>query len=205
MISGQAFSGQMFAYTPREMWLEYRGYITLLWQAFFAVGIGPGVLGLAALHRRSLRLAVMLDLMWLFSTVFYVNYRVIDKNTMFLPSFLIFALWVGIGYRVILDWFQVLNEPTTPKWILAVPRMLMVGAVLLAIGWNWRLVDLSQDWSTRAARRGDPEPRGKRSHNLRLVGYRPCNPVPAVCGREAPGCHSHQPVPHRTTRYGPGD
>ena len=149
VVSGREFAGQMFGYTPQQIWYELRGFTSLLWQAFFAIGIGPGILGLITLHRRDYRLAGMLDLMWLFSTLFYVNYRVVDKDTMFLPSFLVWALWVGIGYQVILNWFQDLNEPTTPKWAQVAPRVLMVGAVVLAIIWNWRLVDLSNDWSTR--------------------------------------------------------
>ena len=150
-VSGRAFAGQMFAYRPQEIWFELSGFITQLWQAFFAIGIGPGVLGWLKLHRSDLRLAGMLDLMWIFSTIFYVNYRVIDKNTMYLPSFLVWALWVGVGYQVILGWFQDRNKASkaASKWISIIPRTLMLGAVLLAVSWNWRLVDLSNDWSTR--------------------------------------------------------
>lgn len=149
MVTGQAFSGQMFAYTPLETWFEFRSYLSLLWQAFFAVGIGPALLGWAVLHRRDLRLAVLLDLLWLFSTLFYVNYRVIDKSTMYLPSYLVVALWVGVGYQLILDWFREADWPARTRWLAWAPRTLVLAAVLLALAWNWRMVDLSGDWSTR--------------------------------------------------------
>jgi hypothetical protein len=149
LISGQEFAGQMFAYSPKELGFELIGFTTLLWQAFFAIGIGPGVLGWISLHARNLRLAAMLDLMWILSTVFFINYRVLDKSTMFLPSLFIWALWVGIGFQAILEWLEVLNEPPVSRWIWVIPRVLIVGVVLLATMWNWRLVDLSNDWSTR--------------------------------------------------------
>lgn len=149
MVSGRAFAGQMFGYNPQEIWTELLGFLKQLWQAFFAIGIGPGILGLIKLHRRDIRLAGLLDLIFLSNTIFYVNYRVVDKNTMYLPSYLVWALWVGIGYQVILDWFKSENATIASKYISTVPRSLILGAVLLALLWNWRLVDLSKDWSTR--------------------------------------------------------
>jgi hypothetical protein len=117
-----------------------------LWTAFFAIGVGPGTAGALVLLRRDWRSGGMLILMFLTNSIFYINYRVIDKNTMFLPAYLIFALWVGVGYQLLLDWAAQQERPfPSPRLI----RLVMVGAVILAAGFNMRLVDLSDDWSTR--------------------------------------------------------
>ncbi|MCA9932478.1 MAG: DUF2723 domain-containing protein [Anaerolineales bacterium] len=146
LITGQTFAGQMFGYRLADVWPQAAGFGVQLWAAFFAIGVGPGVAGALALLRRDWRSGGMLLLMFLANAVFYINYRVIDKNTMFLPAYLIFALWVGVGYQLLLSWAVQQERPFPARQLI---RYVMVGAVVLAAGFNWRLVDLSEDWSTR--------------------------------------------------------
>jgi hypothetical protein len=109
LVSGRTFAGQMFAYRGPDLWRETWQFGEQLARAFFVVGIGPGILGLVLLFKRNWREGVMLALMFGFSAGFYINYRVIDKDTMFLPAYLVWALWVGIGYQGLLAWLQKLN------------------------------------------------------------------------------------------------
>ncbi|GJM43008.1 MAG: hypothetical protein DHS20C20_32900 [Ardenticatenaceae bacterium] len=146
LITGQSFAGQMFGYQLNEIWPQVAAYGVQLWTAFLAIGIGPGLLGLGVLTRRNWRLGGMLLLMFLANAIFYINYRVIDKDTMFLPTYLIWAIWLGVGYQQLALWLQSQAQSlVTPRLI----RVLAVGAVVLAVGLNWRLVDRSGDWSTR--------------------------------------------------------
>ncbi|HJW83584.1 MAG TPA: hypothetical protein VJ754_04705, partial [Anaerolineae bacterium] len=119
------------------------------WQSFFAVGIGPGLIGLIVLLRREWRIGGMLALMFFFGAGFYIDYRVIDKDTMFLPAYVIWTLWLGVGYQQMLGWIQQGSEALTRRWGRRLLYSVMVGAVLFAAAWNWRLVDLSGDWSAR--------------------------------------------------------
>jgi hypothetical protein len=80
---------------------------------------------------------------------FYVNYRASDKETMFLPTFLIWALWMGLGYDRLLAWMTQEQDPALRRWGTWLVRAAAVGAVLVAVAWNWPVVDLSDDWSTR--------------------------------------------------------
>lgn len=146
LITGRGFTGFMFGYHPSELWPEIQHFAIQLWAAFFALGIGPGLLGLVTLLRRNWRLGTMLMLMFLAHAAFYVNYRVIDKDTMFLPNYLIWALWLGVGYQVLFRWAQAEVGVPAFTWLT---RVVVAGVVLIAVGWNWRLVDLSGDWSTR--------------------------------------------------------
>ncbi len=149
LISGKAFAGMMLAYSPQELAAEGRMFATQLWQAFFAAGIAPGLLGLALLWRRDWRAGGMLALMFALSAGFYINYRVMDKDTMYLPAYLAWALWVGVGYQSALDWIRQIDQETWRRRTLNAAWAVMLGGVLLALVWNWRLVDLSDDWSTR--------------------------------------------------------
>ncbi|HKZ84724.1 MAG TPA: DUF2723 domain-containing protein [Anaerolineae bacterium] len=150
LITGRSFAGQMLAYQGAELLGEIGRFGVRLWQSFFAVGIGPGVIGLIVLLRRDWRIGGMLALMFFFSAGFYIDYRVIDKDTMFLPAYVIWALWLGVGYQQMLGWIHRGSDALTRRWGGRVLHGMMVGAVLFAAAWNWRLVDLSSDWSARA-------------------------------------------------------
>jgi hypothetical protein len=147
LMSGQAFSDQMFGYHGGELWREAQTYLIYLWRAFFAVGIGPGWVGIVMLVRREPRLGGALLLMFGASAAFYIDYRVIDKDTMFLPTYLVWALWLGIGYQWLLDWVREFDPAR--RWASVLVQGVLIGAVVLAVGWNWRLVDLSDDRSAR--------------------------------------------------------
>jgi hypothetical protein len=89
-------------------------------------------------------------LMFIFNAGFYINYRVIDKDTMFLPTFIIWALWLGLGYHFLFAWLKEnLEDIRMRKWGLSVIKVSVMGAVLLAMIWNWRITDLSNDHSAR--------------------------------------------------------
>lgn len=143
LLTGESFSGQMFGYAWAEVGGQVGAYGRQLGLAFLGIGLGPGVAGLFVLLRRDWRLGGLLLLMFIANAIFYINYRVIDKNTMYLPTYLIWALWLGIGCQVLLDLW---NSAAGRVWAL---RGVLATAVLLAVISNWHLVDLSADWSTR--------------------------------------------------------
>lgn len=149
LISGQAFAGHMLAYSASELWREVGRFGAQLWRAFLAVGIGPGLLGMIVLLRRNWRLGGMLLLMFACNAFFYISYRVGDKETMFLPTYLIWALWLGVGYQRLLEWIRDVDDTLIQQRSMLLLRSLMVGVVLFAMAWNWRLVDLSDDRSAR--------------------------------------------------------
>lgn len=149
LISGRAFSSLMLGYSGGELWTETKNYGIHLWRAFFAVGIGPGLLGLLLLWRRNWRLAGMLMAMFACSAAFYIDYRVIDKDTMFLPTYVIWALWLGLGLQWLLDWVAESHEKSGPMWEIYSLRAGIVIAVLFALLLNWSQVELSHDTSTR--------------------------------------------------------
>ena len=150
VVTGRSFAGQMFAYQGAELWGETWNFVGHLSQAFFTAGVGPGILGLFLLARRDWRKAGMLGLMFAASAAFYIDYRVIDKATMFLPAYLVWALWAGYGFQQLLAWMRQVSPGRAGSWSVSLLRGVMVAAVLLAVAWNWRLVDLSGDWSARA-------------------------------------------------------
>jgi hypothetical protein len=150
LVSGKSFGSSMFAYDEFELEEQIRLFVEQVWRTFFVVGFGPGLLGFWIVLRCDWRLGLMLWLMFLGHTIFYINYSVIDKDTMFLPSYLIWALWLGVGYQWLFDLINNQNEPTTmlqrSHWLL---HRTIIMVVFIALVWNWSIVSRAHDWSTR--------------------------------------------------------
>ena len=144
LLSGKAFAGQMFGYRLPELWPEAVAFGRQLWAAFFAVGVAPAGVGLVCLMRRDRSLGGMLLLIFLANAIFYINYRVVDKATMFLPAYVIWALWLAIGYQVFLAWLDGADARPAGRRLV---ESLIAAVVVLALVWNWSRVDLSQDRS----------------------------------------------------------
>ena len=149
LISGKSFAGQMLAYHGSALWHELVNYIVQLSQAFFIFGLLPGILGALTLLRRDWKAGLMLGLMFTFSAAFYIDYRVIDKNTMFLPSYLVWSIWIGLGYQKLLDWLRQGDLPLRQSRGFYLIRGAPILIVLFAVLWNWSLVNLSNDYSAR--------------------------------------------------------
>jgi hypothetical protein len=149
LVTGSTFAGQMFAYRGVDVWGEVWHFTQELARAFFVIGIGPGLLGLVLAFKRDWRTTGMLALMFAFSAGFFIDYRVVDKNTMFLPAYLVFALWVGFGFQGTIEWLKKIDFNRPPLKGSLILQGAMSAVVLLSLGWNWRLVDLSNDWSGR--------------------------------------------------------
>jgi len=152
LVSGKVFADVMLAYTGPELVREVGHFGAELVRAFMVIGIGPGLVGIAVAWRRSRALGGMLLVVFAVSAGFYINYRVVDKDTMFLPAYLVWALWAGLGYQWLIDWAGRAAPAASPgasRASIAALKGLMAAAVLFSAAWTWPLVDLSDDVSTR--------------------------------------------------------
>jgi len=156
MLTGISFAPMMFGYSGVGVWQEARQFLVFLAGSFLAIGIGPGLLGIWQSFRSKWKIGVMLILMFVGHTFFFINYRAIDKELMYLPAYLIWALWIGLGFELILVWNDraPLNKPILPaKKQVNVANLVLSGvmaaAVLFALILNWRLVDLSDNRDAR--------------------------------------------------------
>lgn len=146
VASGRVFAGQMLAYSGTELLVEFGHFVAELWRTFLVVGVGPGLVGAVLLVRRRSSTGLALILMFAITVGFYVDYRVVDKDTMFLGAYLIFALWVGIGYQWLEDLLERSGHSGVGRTAL---RIVMVAGVIAAVAWNGPRLDLSADWSAR--------------------------------------------------------
>jgi hypothetical protein len=148
-VTGGEFQDLMFVLNAPQIWNETLNFAKYMWSAFFGIGFGPGILGLIVMIKSMRRVGTMTSIYFISHALFFINYRVIDKETMYLPNLLIWSVWIAVGF----DWMIVTLRDERNRFgslaTEALLRMLIIGVVLLSLVWNWPLVDLSNDWSAR--------------------------------------------------------
>lgn len=145
MISARMFGARFFAVAPHDLPGEIVLYVSRLWSNFMGLGFLLGVVGLVDDLRRRPALEMGLLLMFGVHVAFFVSYKVTDKELMFLPSYVIWGIWMGLGAAVARD---EIRRWTGGRWSIVVPSMLFLmaaGNVLVNFGY----VDASNDWSAR--------------------------------------------------------
>ena len=145
MVSGRMFGSQFFSVPLHDLPSEIVLYLTRLSINFMGLGFLFGVVGLVDdLHRRP-SLQVGLLLMFTAHVAFFVAYGAADKELMFVPTYVIWGVWMGLGAAAVRDEVQ---RWTKAGWRMLVPSMvfLMAAGNLIV---NFGLLDLSNDWSAR--------------------------------------------------------
>jgi 4-amino-4-deoxy-L-arabinose transferase-like glycosyltransferase len=147
LITGQGFQKLMFDYGPGELLSELQGVAHRLWGNFLGIGILPGLLGAIIQIRRRPRHLLLLAPIFAANLVFFVNYRIVDKEVMFVPAYLIWTIWIGEGFAWLVHWVQDQRAAASKRapawaWVLA---LLALAALLV----NWPLVDVHGDSRAR--------------------------------------------------------
>jgi hypothetical protein len=152
LVSGRAFHPLMFAYSSQDFIREAWRYGTWLWSNFLVVGFFLGLLGIGVLWKKARLWLIAQMLLFLAHAIFFIGYRVVDKENMFLPTHIIWAIWLGVGADAFFKWIVESSFDSHLAYqryaaILALVPFLLLP--LLALSFNFRYVDLSNDWSSR--------------------------------------------------------
>ena len=102
MLSGQEYDHLLFAYDVRGFFGELGGYFKLLNGNFLGIGIFLGVLGMLRSAFTRPHQFIVLFLVFAANVFFFANYGAFDKETMYLPTYVIWAIWTawGLAYLV---------------------------------------------------------------------------------------------------------
>jgi hypothetical protein len=140
------FPGQFFGYTLGDQVDRLRIYLELLEKQFFRWGYIVGWIGAWERLKAGLKSFVFLALVALGIYGFGMNYGGVTFRIYLVPSYLIFAVFVGCGLSALRQWLEGLTAEQA-RW-LAQPLMAALAAVILVMPlyplWqNWAEVDES--------------------------------------------------------------
>ena len=145
MVSSRMFASLMWSVPLQNIPQEVGRYIHQLSSNFLFTGVVVGVIGIGLYARTQRGLQTGLLLLFLTYLSFYLAYGAGDKEVMFLPSFVIWAIWLGLG---VAGTSNILTKRLSPAFSMLMPGMVLCLAAGAAV-FNFRLVDISHDWSAR--------------------------------------------------------
>ncbi len=172
-ISGQGFSHLMFSYNLQGLFIQLAAFGRELARAFFIIGIGPGLVGLILLLKRNKKMGLLLLLWFIATAIFYIDYKVLDKATMFLPCYLVWGIAVAVCYDQFMRWI-ISSKPALHNLPLRALQAIVIVSVVAACAWNLPLVNQNDQWNVRweAERRLNALP-----ENSAVIGYWSTIPV----------------------------
>lgn len=144
-ISASAFQSDAFAYGPAGALRETGTFGARLAGSFLLVGVPFGIAGIVRQWRSDRPLLLLIAGTAAPVTLFFINYGAADKEFMFLPAYLAWALWMVIG----IDWAIEAAAPGS-GWLVGATALVLPAAALAV---NGPLVTLHNSRSVR----GDSE------------------------------------------------
>jgi hypothetical protein len=145
MVSGRMFAAKFFAVPVQLLPSELALFLYRLWSNFLGLGALLGAFGLAFGLRRQRPVHVGLLLLFLGHLIFMLTYNVEDKELMLGPAYLLWGLWVGVAAGPVASALASRVRPGASAAGRALPLMLAAMALVV----NFRLADISGDWSAR--------------------------------------------------------
>ena len=140
LVSAADFRLFVFAFGPAEAARNLAQYMAWLTSSFMGVGLVLGLVGVwrqLQTHRRELLLLLGV---FLPSVIFYTNYDVADREFLLAPSYLVWALWIAVGWAEVMEALP--SIVTDLRVRAALPALIFV-LPLAALAVNYSLVDLS--------------------------------------------------------------
>ena len=144
MLSGKMFNSLFWAYGLNDLPSELATYFHQLWSNYFGLGLILGVIGFLYVSKTNPKLNLGFLLMLIGYLAFYLPYGAVDKEFMFLPSHLIWSIWIGLGFLALKKWSKSI-QPSFEKFSYNVLILLVVSGFLF----NLSYVDISNDSSAR--------------------------------------------------------
>jgi len=155
MASGAAYRFFAFGYDAPGYLQELVRFCGSLLRNMTALGFVLGMLGIWQTLRRIDRLGIGMGVVFLLNVGFFSGYAVGDKETMFLPAYTIWALWMidGAAWALRSARRFAFREGLSPAVAGAGLGILMASMVGMLLVMNWRWADLSKaDMPERSAR-----------------------------------------------------
>lgn len=149
LVSGKGFQNLMFAYTFPDFISELLSFWIHIGRSFWFIGLGPGLIGIYAAFKKERHFAISILLIFIMQMFFFSSYRVLDKQTMFLPGDLIWTIWFAFGIQFIFSWLDQPRISGSNIVSIRLIQILMIIMVVFSLIVNFKLVDQSDNYSTR--------------------------------------------------------
>jgi hypothetical protein len=147
MVSGAGFRHHPLGAPAPALLAEIATFVYRVWSNFLGLPALLGVVGLVVELRRRPWVHLGLVLMLVGHLAFSLTYAARDKEAMFLPAYLLWGIWIGLGMRAAAGWTARLLLGTAEVPWLGAAALAGIAALLVVV--NFRFADLAADRSAR--------------------------------------------------------
>jgi len=138
-VTAASFQSDAFAYGPAEILRQAGTFTGQLVASFLLVGVPLGIAGAWRQWRADRTLFLLLAGCAAPVAVFFVNYGAIDKEFMFLPVYVVWALWMAVGLQWGVEAFAASGDGAAALWRTGAAALLLPAVALVV---NFGLVSL---------------------------------------------------------------
>jgi len=145
MVSGQAYRFFSFGYALPGYLSEIASFFQLLIRNFTWVGVFLGLIGLVTQLRLRRMIGIPLLGMFLCVVLFFAGYAVVDKQTMFLPAFALWSVWIAEGAMkvVSLSSERIRLFHREKEILMVMVKTGLIASFLIGVLFNWRYLNKS--------------------------------------------------------------
>lgn len=152
-LTGASFRSSFLAVSSREILERTEMYCRQLAAEYGLMPVAVGLLGLLCLGRRRHRELGLLVLAFLASLSFALTYAISDYMFFFIPTYLVFAIWVAVGLAAIRRFvLRVWKRLTSGRCSLVASAAWSLAVIAMAV-WplraNYAIVDDSDNYAPR--------------------------------------------------------
>jgi hypothetical protein len=127
-FEGYDFSSSVFRFSAASLATDAAQWAVFLGYQFPGPALLLGIAGIVlSWHRVRRDVAIFVALLYLVPAAFAFSYQVGDRYVFFLPSYLAFGIWLGIGIDALLEAWK------TRRSGAAAPMLLLIGLAILLI------------------------------------------------------------------------
>jgi tetratricopeptide (TPR) repeat protein len=131
-LSDRKDAAILLVFSGSKLLHQIRVYLANLANEFFTPGLVLGLLGCLNIFRIDKPLALLLGLIFLGNVSFFVRLWTVAFG--FLPSFVIFALWIGYGVHACLRVLATLYQRGRPRIPQSVVQACLLGGIAITLG-----------------------------------------------------------------------
>lgn len=145
LISGRMFRCAFYLdLTLPALWREITRFATQLWDSSLGIGVILGIWGWSRTRRSSPLWNRLLSTYFVANLIGFLIYHVVDKEVMFIPVYLVGAVWIANGIMGLTDWITArLQRPRRSIHILV--NLMLLVSIAASVRLNWTSVDLGQN------------------------------------------------------------
>jgi hypothetical protein len=144
MVTGRMFGSLFFALPLSDLPAALVTYVHRLWSNFLGLGLLVGAVGILADFRKRWTLQLGLGLMFIAHLAFYIQYRAINMEVMLVPTYLIWGIWIGLGFQALSN-----NVHRRVPAYDVLPTALLALLALNSLWLNFAYVDQSHEVRAR--------------------------------------------------------